>query len=240
MLIVALILAAIGLAALITAVVTSNELVAWVCIGASALGVLLLIVDAIRDKARRHVEELPGVVGAPTQVIAATEATEVIPPLAAAEADNAEAHAAEVITADTTEMVPDESSSPADDLVEEDEGVLEDEDAAEGEDSPEADDDHPDELVHDDPDYDTPSDDEPDFPEPAEEAAIHTVSEEDLAAEEEAEEISGADDAAIEVHYASGAEDSAATVVYTYAEDTEIEYVEAGDPQVEEEQQRDQ
>ena len=41
MLIVALVLAVIGLAALVTAVVTSNELVAWVCIGASGLGVLL-------------------------------------------------------------------------------------------------------------------------------------------------------------------------------------------------------
>ena len=43
MLIVALALAGIGLAALFTAVVTSNELVAWVCIAASALGVVLLI-----------------------------------------------------------------------------------------------------------------------------------------------------------------------------------------------------
>lgn len=50
MLIVALVLAVIGLAALVTAVVTSNELIAWVCIGASAFGVLLLIVDAIRER----------------------------------------------------------------------------------------------------------------------------------------------------------------------------------------------
>jgi hypothetical protein len=54
MLIVALVLAVIGLAALVTAVVTSNELVAWVCIGASVLGVILLIVDAIRE--RGHVD----------------------------------------------------------------------------------------------------------------------------------------------------------------------------------------
>ena len=52
MLIVALVLAVIGLAALVTAVVTSNELVAWVCIAASVLGVLLLIVDAIRERQR--------------------------------------------------------------------------------------------------------------------------------------------------------------------------------------------
>ncbi|MGB9226929.1 hypothetical protein [Mycobacterium sp.] len=52
MLIIALVLALIGLVALVFAVVTSNELVAWVCIGASVLGVVLLIVDALRE--RRH------------------------------------------------------------------------------------------------------------------------------------------------------------------------------------------
>ena len=52
MLIVALVLALIGLVALVFAVVTSNELVAWVCIGASALGVVLLIIDAIRERQR--------------------------------------------------------------------------------------------------------------------------------------------------------------------------------------------
>jgi hypothetical protein len=57
MLIVALVLAVIGLAALVTAVVTSNELVAWVCIAASSLGVILLIVDAIRERRDRSVEE---------------------------------------------------------------------------------------------------------------------------------------------------------------------------------------
>lgn len=54
MLIIALVLAVIGLAALVFAVVTSNELVAWVCIGASVLGVLLLIVDAVRERQRRE------------------------------------------------------------------------------------------------------------------------------------------------------------------------------------------
>ncbi len=53
MLIVALVLAVIGLAALVTAVVTSNELIAWVCIVASVIGVLLLIVDALRDRSKR-------------------------------------------------------------------------------------------------------------------------------------------------------------------------------------------
>jgi hypothetical protein len=53
MLIIALVLALIGLVALVFAVVTSNELVAWVCIAASVLGVVLLIVDALRERQRR-------------------------------------------------------------------------------------------------------------------------------------------------------------------------------------------
>ncbi|OBJ73561.1 hypothetical protein [Mycobacterium sp. 1274756.6] len=53
MLIIALVLAVIGLAALVFAVVTSNAVVAWVCIGASLLGVLLLTADAVRDRRRR-------------------------------------------------------------------------------------------------------------------------------------------------------------------------------------------
>lgn len=50
MLIIALILALIGLVALVFAVVTSNELVAWVCIVASVIGVVLLIIDALRER----------------------------------------------------------------------------------------------------------------------------------------------------------------------------------------------
>lgn len=57
MLIVALALALIGLIALVFAVVTSNALVAWVCIGASVLGVALLIVDAVRERQQREVDE---------------------------------------------------------------------------------------------------------------------------------------------------------------------------------------
>jgi hypothetical protein len=57
MLIIALVLAVIGLAALVTAVVTSNELIAWVCIGASVIGVLLLIVDALRERSRGAEDE---------------------------------------------------------------------------------------------------------------------------------------------------------------------------------------
>src|SRR2546422_8110383 len=52
MLIVALVLAVIGLAALVTAVVTSNELIGWVCIAASVVGVVLLIVDALRERSK--------------------------------------------------------------------------------------------------------------------------------------------------------------------------------------------
>ncbi|MBX7453134.1 DUF308 domain-containing protein [Mycolicibacterium sp. 3033] len=52
MLIVALVLAVIGLAALVLAVVTSNALIAWVCIAASVIGVILLIVDALRDRSK--------------------------------------------------------------------------------------------------------------------------------------------------------------------------------------------
>lgn len=67
MLIVALVLAVIGLAALVTAVITSNELIAWVCIAASAIGVLLLIVDALRERSKRGSEELPAAEAEPTE-----------------------------------------------------------------------------------------------------------------------------------------------------------------------------
>lgn len=59
MLIVALVLAVVGLAALVTAVVTSNELVAWVCIAASVLGVILLIIDAVRERQHRDDGSVP-------------------------------------------------------------------------------------------------------------------------------------------------------------------------------------
>ncbi|MBX7431687.1 hypothetical protein JDV09_06135 [Mycobacterium sp. Y57] len=57
MLIIALVLAVVGLAALVMAVVTSNELIAWVCIGASVIGVLLLIVDGLRDRSKTAAAE---------------------------------------------------------------------------------------------------------------------------------------------------------------------------------------
>lgn len=61
LLIISLVLAVIGLAALVFAVVTSNELVAWVCIGASVLGVILLIVDALQERQRRAAGTAPAV-----------------------------------------------------------------------------------------------------------------------------------------------------------------------------------
>lgn len=149
MLIVALVLAVIGLAALVTAVVTSNELIAWVCIGASSLGVILLIVDAIRER----------------QVKRAT-------PAAADEGD---------------EFVETEITDGDDDLTD---GEIADSEIADREiaDPDFAAEDHPEELVHDEPDYDTYSDDEPEYPEAAEESALHTVRDVDA---EEAEKSQG-------------------------------------------------
>ncbi|MGY4709019.1 hypothetical protein ACXDF8_05545 [Mycolicibacterium sp. CBM1] len=77
MLIVALVLAVIGLAALVTAVVTSNELVAWVCIAASVIGVILLIVDAIRERQNRQLAEEPESV-ATAETVAYSETDETV------------------------------------------------------------------------------------------------------------------------------------------------------------------
>ena len=78
MLIVALVLAVIGLAALVTAVVTSNELIAWVCIGASVIGVLLLIVDAVRERSNDDAEDTE-------EVAHADDSTTVMEPVESAE-----------------------------------------------------------------------------------------------------------------------------------------------------------
>ena len=155
MLIVALVLAVIGLAALVTAVVTSNELVAWVCIAASVLGVILLIVDAIRERQGR----VPDGAVAPAPVKAPDEPEESATADAVAYSDEDPADSTySTFDAD----YPDES--------------LEQEVAAE---------DHPEELVSDDPESDTPDDDEPELPEPAEEAALHTVDENHIPADED-------------------------------------------------------
>lgn len=77
MLIVALVLAVIGLAALVTAVVTSNELVAWVCIAASVVGVILLIVDAIRERQQRRIDEVePATVTTPDESVESSATAE--------------------------------------------------------------------------------------------------------------------------------------------------------------------
>jgi hypothetical protein len=95
MLIIALVLAVIGLAALVFAVVTSNELVAWVCIGASVLGVVLLIIDALRERQRRE---------------AGTATKE------SATAEDDDSHGGEVAADYPAEELdePEESSAPAD------------------------------------------------------------------------------------------------------------------------------
>jgi hypothetical protein len=84
MLIVALVLAVIGLAALVTAVVTSNELIAWVCIGASVIGVLLLIVDAVRERSHDHAEDAEDAEDG-DDLAPADDATTVLEPVESAE-----------------------------------------------------------------------------------------------------------------------------------------------------------
>ncbi|MDT5112862.1 MAG: hypothetical protein QOK33_4138 [Mycobacterium sp.] len=83
MLIVALVLAVIGLAALVTAVVTSNELIAWVCIAASVIGVLLLIVDAVRERSHDAADDGDDVDDG--DVAHADDATTVMEPVESAE-----------------------------------------------------------------------------------------------------------------------------------------------------------
>ena len=155
MLMVALVLAVIGLAALVTAVVTSNEIVAWVCIAASSVGVILLVVDAVRERQAKRATGAAGAALADTEVIEAAEATEVIEAVESGDADE--------------------------------EIDLDEEIAVE---------DHPEEVVHDEPEFDTYSDDEPEYPESAEEAALHTVDEDDVSdegAESAADDISPTD-----------------------------------------------
>ncbi|MBU3751766.1 MAG: hypothetical protein FGM52_15220 [Mycobacterium sp.] len=231
MLIVALVLAVVGLAALITAVVTGNELIAWVCIGASGLGVLLLIVDAIRERSRRPV--LPAV---PVDA-EITEVIEVIEPVEEFGQEFSE------------EFGPEFGQEfPAEDALEDDPEYGTDY-AAQSFDAAVVVEDHPDELVDDEPAGDMPSDDEAEFPQPAEEAAVHIltptvtptvtpiVGDADAGDRADADDRAlviepqaGADrgDATTEIRYVSGAEGSTDTV-YTYAESAEAEYLAAQD-----------
>lgn len=128
MLIVALVLAVIGLAALVTAVVTSNEFVAWVCIAASVLGVILLIVDAIRERQRRDEEvpedaatpaETPVEEPAPTAVAYSAEESAESPAPEAGYAD-VEDYPDEAVVAEPPEDTPDEPAEDAPDETAED------------------------------------------------------------------------------------------------------------------------
>ena len=139
MLLVSLILAVVGLVALVAAVITNNEMIAWVCIGASSLGVILLIVDAIRERTVRP----------PSGALTASDDAEY-----STDAD----FSTDVVEADA------EYST---DVVET--NVVESED-------------RPEELVHDEPEYDMPDDDEPydngpQYAEPAEQSAMHVIDE---------------------------------------------------------------
>ena len=222
MLITALILAVIGLAALITAVATSNELIAWVCIGASGLGIVLLIVDAIREQFRGPVApsavapavltpfEEPAVEGSAVEAaaLAESETTEVIEPIAEAVIveDEVEGGLEDGVEAEfsySTADFADESDIASSDVV----------------DSAIAVEDHPEEVVHDEPDYDLPTDDEVEFPESAEVAALHIVS--DPATEYPAVEYATAEYPATEY----------ATEEYPAAEYPAVEYVAAEEGQ---------
>jgi hypothetical protein len=232
MLITALILAVIGLAALITAVATSNELIAWVCIGASGLGIVLLIVDAIREQFRGPVApsavapavltpfEEPAVEGSAVEAaaLAESETTEVIEPIAEAVIveDEVEGGLEDGVEAEfsySTADFADESDIASSDVA----------------DSAIAVEDHPEEVVHDEPDYDLPTDDEVEFPEPAEVAALHIVS--DPATEYPAVEYATAEYPATEYATEEYPAVEYATEEYPAAEYPAVEYVAAEEGQ---------
>ena len=173
MLLVSLILAVVGLVALVAAVITNNEMIAWVCIGASSLGVILLIVDAIRE---RTVQPPPGDLTASDDAtappfVADADATDVIESDVVDSTDVGETDVGEtdVIESDVIESdVADSTDVGETDVIESD--VAYSTDVVETED-------HPEELVHDEPEYVMPDDDEPEYAEPAEEAAMHLLDE---------------------------------------------------------------
>ena len=159
MLLVSLILAVVGLVALVAAVITNNEMIAWVCIGASSLGVILLIVDAIRERTLRP----------PSGALTASDDAEYSPD-ADFSTDVVEADAeysTDVVETNVVESDVVETNVVETDVFETD--VVETED-------------HPEELVHDEPEYDMPDDDEPydhgpQYAEPAEQSAMHVIDE---------------------------------------------------------------
>ena len=159
MLLVSLILAVVGLVALVAAVITNNEMIAWVCIGASSLGVILLIVDAIRE---RTVRPPSGALTASDDAEYSTDAdfsTNVVETDAEYSTDVVETN---VVESDVVETNVVETDVFETDVVETE--------------------DHPEELVHDEPEYDMPDDDEPydngpQYAEPAEQSAMHVIDE---------------------------------------------------------------
>ena len=159
MLLVSLILAVVGLVALVAAVITNNEMIAWVCIGASSLGVILLIVDAIRE---RTVRPPSGALTASDDAEYSTDAdfsTNVV--------ESDAEYSTDVVETDVFESDVVETNVVETDFFETD--VVETED-------------HPEELVHDEPEYDMPDDDEPydngpQYAEPAEQSAMHVIDE---------------------------------------------------------------
>ena len=169
MLLVSLILAVVGLVALVAAVITNNEMIAWVCIGASSLGVILLIVDAIRE---RTVRPPSGALTASDDAEYSTDAdfsTNVVETDAEYSTDVVETDVFEsdVFESDVVESDVVETNVVETDVFETD--VVETED-------------HPEELVHDEPEYDMPDDDEPydngpQYAEPAEQSAMHVIDE---------------------------------------------------------------
>ena len=148
MLLVSLILAVVGLVALVAAVITNNEMIAWVCIGASSLGVILLIVDAIRERTVRP----------PSGALTASDDAEYSTDVVEADAE----YSTDVVETDVFESDVVETDVVETDFFETD--VVETED-------------HPEELVHDEPEYDMPDDDEPEYAEPAEQSAMHVIDE---------------------------------------------------------------
>jgi hypothetical protein len=89
--------------------------------------------------------------------------------------------------------------------------------------------DHPEEVVHDEPDYDLPTDDEVEFPEPAEVAALHIVS--DPATEYPAVEYATAEYPATEYATEEYPAVEYATEEYPAAEYPAVEYVAAEEGQ---------
>ena len=159
MLLVSLILAVVGLVALVAAVITNNEMIAWVCIGASSLGVILLIVDAIRERTVRP----------PSGALTASDDAEYSPDadFSTNVVETDAEYSTDVVETDVFETDVVESDVVETDFFETD--VVETED-------------HPEELVHDEPEYDMPDDDEPydngpQYAEPAEQSAMHVIDE---------------------------------------------------------------